>query len=480
MQLVINTYGSYLKKNGDCFLVKNDDKISEVSIKKIDSIMIATSAYVSTDALQFAVENNIDVIFLDKYGNPYGRVWHSKLGSTTLIRRRQLEVSDENEGLELTKGWVLRKIENQMDFLERLKRPREEKAGKLEESLRGLTEIKQKIASLSGTLEDRRGTVMAFEGMAGKMYFEALSYIMPDRFRFDGRSRNPAKDEFNALLNYAYGVLYSLVEKACIIAGLDPYIGFLHTDDYNKKSLVFDLIEMFRIFADEPVVYLFSGRKVKVEFFDEIKGGFTLNRDGKAVLIEALNSNLDEAVRYRGRNIQRRNIIQLECHSIANSLIKETKDADMDSVEDRQEENVDYLRKRIGCIEKKVGVYLASGKYHIKGIVDEVLTLSDGTMAPLDYKYAEYKGTVFKNHHYQAVFYGLLIKENYGRDVNRGFICYTRSRNHLEEISITGTDFDNLHAVIKEILDITQRCYYPKGTLCEKQCEDCCYRRICV
>ncbi|MBI4849524.1 MAG: CRISPR-associated protein Cas4 [Nitrospirae bacterium] len=112
--------------------------------------------------------------------------------------------------------------------------------------------------------------------------------------------------------------------------------------------------------------------------------------------------------------------------------------------EDRQEENIDYLRKRIGCIEKKVGVYLASGEYHIKGIVDEVLTLSDGTMAPLDYKYAEYKGTVFKNHHYQAVFYGLLIKENFGKDVNRGFICYTRSRNHLEEIAITGADFDNL------------------------------------
>lgn len=194
MQLILNTYGSYLKKNGDCFLVKSDDKVCELSIKKVDSIMIATSAYVSTDALQFAVENNIDVVFLDKYGNPYGRVWHSKLGSTTLIRRRQLEVSDTNEGFELTKGWVLRKIENQMDFLERLKRPREEKAEKLEELLRGIIEIRQKIAALSGMIDERRGTVMALEGMAGKIYFGALSYIMPDRFRFDGRSRNPAKD----------------------------------------------------------------------------------------------------------------------------------------------------------------------------------------------------------------------------------------------------------------------------------------------
>lgn len=322
MQLVINTYGSYLRKNGDCFLVKNEDKVFEVSVKKVDSIMITTSAYLSTDALKFAIENNIDVIFLDEFGDPYGRVWHSKLGSTVLIRRKQLEISAAEEGLELSKEWVIRKLENQADFLERLKRPREDKAEKLGESIKGLAEITQKLTALAGMIDERRGTIMGLEGSAGRIYFDALSYVMPERFKFDGRSRNPAKDEFNALLNYGYGVLYSLVEKACIVAGLDPYIGFVHTDNYNKKSLVFDIIEMFRIFAEETVVYLFSGRKVKVEYFDEVKGGFTLNKDGKAVLIEALNKTLDESIRYKGRNIQKRNIIQFECHSIANGLIK--------------------------------------------------------------------------------------------------------------------------------------------------------------
>jgi CRISPR-associated protein Cas1 len=322
MQLVINTYGSYLRKNGDCFLVKTEDKTFEISVKKVDSIMIATSAYLSTDALKMAIENNIDVIFLDEFGDPYGRVWHSKLGSTVLIRRKQLEISATEEGLELAKEWILRKVGNQIDFLGRLKKPREDKAERLEESIKGLEEIKQRIASLAGIIDERRGTIMALEGAAGKIYFEALSYVIPERFKFDGRSRNPAKDEFNALLNYAYGVLYSLVEKACIIAGLDPYIGFLHTDNYNKKSLVFDLIEMFRIFAEETVSYLFSGRKVKVEYFDEVNGGYTLNKEGKAVLIEAFNNTLDETVRHKGRNIQQRNIIQFECHTIANNLIK--------------------------------------------------------------------------------------------------------------------------------------------------------------
>ena len=103
MQLVINTYGSYLKKNGDLFVVKNEDKVIENSAKKVNSIMITTSAYLSTDALKLAIENNIDVIFLDEYGDFFGRVWHSKLGSTVLIRRKQLEISSLNEGFDLAK-----------------------------------------------------------------------------------------------------------------------------------------------------------------------------------------------------------------------------------------------------------------------------------------------------------------------------------------------------------------------------------------
>jgi len=136
---------------------------------------------------------------------------------------------------------------------------------------------------------------MGYEGSAGRIYFEALGYIIPDRFKFEGRSRQPAKDEFNCLLNYGYGVLYSMIEKACIIAGLDLYAGFLHTDNYNKRSLVYDLIEMFRILVDKTVIFLFSQRKVKIEYFDKLNKGLTLNKEGKAFLIEALNNSFEKA-----------------------------------------------------------------------------------------------------------------------------------------------------------------------------------------
>lgn len=324
MQLVINTYGSYLQKNGDCFKVKRDDQVFEVSVKKVSSIMITTGAYITTDAIKMAMDHNIDIIFLDEFGDPYGRVWHSKLGSTTLIRRRQIEIAETEEGLKLALSWVTKKFENQIELLKRLRNTRTQKSAEITAYIDKLENSLHSFNGLSGTISDRRGTIMGIEGNGGRVYFECLSFLMPDRYRFDGRSRNPAKDEFNTLLNYAYGVLYSRVEKACIIAGLDPYVGIIHTDNYNKKSLVFDLIENFRIWADETVVNIFAGRKVRQEHFDELKNGYTLNKEGKALLIEALTTFLDESVRYGGRNIKRGNIIQFECHKIANGLIKET------------------------------------------------------------------------------------------------------------------------------------------------------------
>lgn len=330
MQLVINTYGAYLRKSGNCFLVRRDEKSFEVAAGKVNSILITTAAYITTDAIKLAVDNNIDIVFLDAHGDPYGRVWHPKLGSTTLIRRRQLEIYESLDGLDLAKEWGLKKLDNQIELLSRLKKARVEKRDMLDGYIQEIEKSREQMMRLRGTIDVRRQEMLGLEGKASRAYFEAISIIMPERYRFVGRSRNPARDEFNAMLNYGYGILYSLVEKGCIIAGLDPYVGLLHTDSYNKMSLVYDIIEMFRIYIDETVVHLFTRRMVKDEFFEPLEQGLGLSKDGKAALIEAVNKSLDETVLYRGRNVKTRNTIQMECHRIANGLIRPGEEQDVE------------------------------------------------------------------------------------------------------------------------------------------------------
>jgi CRISPR-associated exonuclease Cas4 len=140
--------------------------------------------------------------------------------------------------------------------------------------------------------------------------------------------------------------------------------------------------------------------------------------------------------------------------------------------------NPNYLRKKIGVKDKQSDVYL-SGRMGIRGIVDEILFLDDGMAAPLDYKYAEYKDKTFKNHRFQLVFYAQLIKDNFHVPVTRGFIVYTRSKNKLVEVPILEKDFDELEKIVGDLLDIIQRCHYPKPTQYKKRCPDCCYRNIC-
>jgi len=321
LELYINSYGGYLKKKDNCFQVKTDDAVLEIAVKKVNNITITTGATVSTDAIKFALENNVDIVFLDRSGRPFGRIWHCKFGSTSKIRRRQLELAEHKKGARLACGWVAEKLARQESLLKKWMNTRRRIKDFLEETRSCLSESREKILSLNGTVEDIRNSVMGIEGSAGRLYFETLSAVLPERHQFDGRSRNPARDEFNCLLNYGYGILYSTVEKACIIAGLDPHIGFIHTDGYNKKSLVFDLIEQYRPWVDEVVVGFIANRKVKSHYFDRIEGGFELNKEGKQPFISALGEFFDKKIRYNGRNIQRRNIIQMDFHRIANTLI---------------------------------------------------------------------------------------------------------------------------------------------------------------
>ena len=146
---------------------------------------------------------------------------------------------------------------------------------------------------------------------------------MPEKYKFNGRSKNPAKDEFNCMLNYGYGIMYSNVERACILAGLDPYIGIMHVDNYNRQAFVFDLIEMYRIYIDKIVFKLFTTKKVKKEHFDKVEVGLYLNKAGKEILISKYNEEIEKKIQYKGRKIELQNIIQYDCHNIANKILKE-------------------------------------------------------------------------------------------------------------------------------------------------------------
>ena len=323
MQLILNTFGASLRKKDNMFLIRSGERQVLMSPKKVQSIVLATGVNLSTDAIRLALEHHIDIALLDKHGEPYGRFWHARLGSTNRLRRRLLEIAETEEGIVLAGEWVQAKIGNQAGLLRELARTRPDRAAELEDVAGRLDKMADIVAGLKGaTIDELRGSLMGLEGVAGREYFAALSLALPERFRFKGRSRSPAKDEFNCLINYAYGVLYSLVERACLLSGLDPCIGLMHTDNYNKPSLVYDLIELHRVHAERVVINLFAARKVKAELFDQADGGFRLNAEGRALLLGGLNEYLDRTKQHGRRRLKIRDTIVYECQRLAGRLLR--------------------------------------------------------------------------------------------------------------------------------------------------------------
>lgn len=329
MQIYLNTYGTYLHIKDDMFEIRvpvkdAEPKKTHIAAHKLSSIVLSTSAALSTDAVKLALKNNIDIIFAHSDGHPMGRIWHSKWGSTTRIRKRQLEISLDKEGVRYSKLWIISKMTNQLDFIKDLKKHRSQMADFLDEKIGRIENLIISVGHLQGEkVADIAETIRGLEGTAGRLYFETLSYVMPEQYQFKGRSSRPAKDAFNGFLNYGYGVLYARIEKCLILAGLDPYVGFLHRDDYNQKSMVYDFIEPYRIFVEIPVFRLFSAKKVNKAHIDEITNGITLNKDGKELLINALNEYWEnDTIRYKGRNQTRVNAMQQDTHTFANELIE--------------------------------------------------------------------------------------------------------------------------------------------------------------
>ena len=163
------------------------------------------------------------------------------------------------------------------------------------------------------------------EGASTRAYWQMLAWLVPPVFQFDARSKRPAWDPFNALLNYLYGMLYTQAQLATVKAGLDPAMAVLHADGYGSRpSFVFDFIEPYRGWAERTALELVADGRVSVGDFDleSAEKGWRLSpgQAGKGAAIEAFLFFLNEKTVFSGQSIRRAAQIDLEAVQLANRL----------------------------------------------------------------------------------------------------------------------------------------------------------------
>jgi CRISPR-associated protein Cas1 len=273
--LHVMTQGAYLHRDGETVAIKVGDELKlRVPVHTLEGLVCWGRVTCSPPVLGLCCERGVGVPFLTEQGKYLARV-NGPVSGNVLLRRQQYRMADDGmNALPIVRIIVAAKIANSRVVL--LRAAREIVDGVREKELRDAANRLSWAgleASRAISIDEARG----HEGMAGQAYFSAFDRMIVgdrDAFHFGGRSRRPPLDRVNALLSFVYALLRHDIESALESVGLDPAVGFLHTDRPGRPSLALDLMEELRAaLADRLVLTLINRRQIQASGFTEQDGG---------------------------------------------------------------------------------------------------------------------------------------------------------------------------------------------------------------
>lgn len=324
--LLVSGFGVKLAKKSERLQIKENKKlIFELPFFRLHTVAIFSKGVsVSSDLLEQFVKNNINLSFHDYSGKPYALLQSMYAPQHINLKREQLLAQNSVVGNNLIVKFVTGKISNQISLLKyitkNLKPTNENNIKKINSAKYACSKMQEcydKVVSLinSNDLQITRAKLMGYEGTSARIYWKSISALLAEKTDFDGRQQKLPTDAVNTLLNYGYGILYSQIWSAIILAGLDPYIGFLHVEQTGKPSLVFDLIEEFRApIVDRTVIaFVMLNRNIKIE-----QGLLTL--ETRQAFSEKLIDRLSSTETYMGKKFVISDIILLQARRLINCI----------------------------------------------------------------------------------------------------------------------------------------------------------------
>lgn len=253
--LYVTEQGARIHRRGERILVEKDGSIvRDIPSLYLDQIIVFGNVTLTQPAMAHVLTRGIDVTFLSSTGDYYGWLESTESHNPDLILRQLKASMDVPFSLALCSRLVSGKISNQRRLLQKRMTP---DLIRVQEAVHSLGTLSRKSATAT-SLEQLRG----LEGLAAKTYFAALSDLTTANMRFKGRSRRPPADPFNSLLSLGYTLLHHNVRSAVRIAGLHPFVGFLHYAHFGRPSLVEDLMEEFRPILVDLLVLTAVNRKM--------------------------------------------------------------------------------------------------------------------------------------------------------------------------------------------------------------------------
>lgn len=237
---IISDHGKLTKKDEALHFYGADGTVRKIFVHRADRIIISGSVEITGSALRMIMRHQIDTVFLSKNGKYNGKLEFSD-GKNVFLRKKQYDLlSDESKKIELVRSIVRGKVRNQIAFMQRI--GRKKASVSIDKAIHDAQRNAANVEHAS-SIDMLRG----YEGYGSKVFFSVFKEnIDPEWAVFKGRSMQPPRDVVNAVLSYVYTLLLYRVDAIIVMEGLDPYVGYLHTLDYGKRALCFDLMEEYR------------------------------------------------------------------------------------------------------------------------------------------------------------------------------------------------------------------------------------------
>jgi len=290
MRLVLDDYGSYLGVEGLSFVVKKGktESLRRIPFYGVDEIAISSGGAVSTKALAWASIYGTKVLVTSHSGRPLGVYLPLDHDMHVETRVKQYQAYNNEKGIGIAKAILKAKIMTQASLLDRY-----DVGFDGQPYLRKIERMKMQAG------DKARTALFSIEGEFSQRYIKQIVKLFPKSLQTDVRESRGATSALNNIFNLSYEVLRWEVYKSILGSHLDPYLGYLHSIEHSKPSLVCDVQEPYRAWIDGFLVEYcrtVSEKDLQVRF-DGPKPRIFLKHPASSRLIAKLNEYLNSKVK---------------------------------------------------------------------------------------------------------------------------------------------------------------------------------------
>ena len=298
--LVINDYGSFLGLKNHRLMVRQNNESRCYPLNRLCTVSVAKGGVsVSSDLIQAFSNRGIKLFFLNFRGVPHSAILGESQHGVVSVRLAQMKFC-QGDTLPLAKKIVIAKIKNQRAVLNYMEKYHQQSV--LQSASKDLL-LNIDKAQYAKDLD----TLLGFEGACANIYFQALRKANLFSSSFTKREGRGSQEINNSMLNLGYAVLSSYILNAIVNAGLEPYLGFLHSLRPGRMALVLDIMEEYRAWVvDRAVIKLRS----------QSEGMTTLDTYLKKLLITEIQKTCAKKYLYRRKKTKLEHIIQRQVYRL--------------------------------------------------------------------------------------------------------------------------------------------------------------------